>query len=132
MRLGCHVPVLDNGGFYDSRLRKSDNSPTLTVDEESLKCDILAMNHYQIQSEEFFRECKMTRGDALDQKSENIRDMSYFDKHDFRDIKDKRLKKLHRTRKPKGHNPREFNTIMRIINHVKKISDFRKNRNFYI
>ena len=130
LRLGCHVPVLDNGGFYDSRLGKSDNSPTLTVDEESLKCDILAMNHYQIQSEEFFRECKMTRGDALDQKSENIRDMSYFDKHDFRDIKDKRLKKLHRTRKSKGHTPREFNTIIRIINHVKKISDFRENSNF--
>ena len=103
----------------------------MTVDEESLKCDILAMNHYQIQSEEFFRDCKMTRGDALDQKSENIRDMSYFDKHDFHDIKDKRLKKLHRIRKPKGHTPRELNTIIRIINHVKKISDFRRNSNFY-
>ena len=97
------IPVLDNGYFYDSSLRKSDNSPTLTVDEESLKCDILAMNHYQIQSEEFFRECKMTRGDALDRKSENVRDMSYFNKHDFRDMRDKELKRLRRRRRIQGH-----------------------------
>lgn len=124
LRLGCHVPVLGNGSFYDSRLRKSDNSPTLTVDEESLKCDILVMNHYQIQSEEFFRECKMTRGDELDQKSENIRDMTYFNKHDFRDIKDKTLKKLHRSRKPKSHTPIKISAIMRIINYAKGISNF--------
>ena len=99
LRLGCHVPVLNNGDFYDSSLKKSDVSPTLTVDEETLACDVLALNHYQIQSEEFFKECKMKRGDALDKKSENIRDMNYFSKHDFCDVRDTKLKRLRRNRR---------------------------------
>lgn len=99
LRLGCHVPVLNNGNYYDSSLRKSDVAPTLIVDEGSLACDVLCLNHYQIQSEEFFKECKMTRGDALDKKSENIRDMSYFERHDFCDVCDKYLKRLRRRRR---------------------------------
>ncbi len=36
------------------------------------------LNHYPIQSEEFFRKVKMTRGDVSKMQYENVRDMNYF------------------------------------------------------
>jgi len=49
--------------------------------------NLLRMNHYPIQSEEFFKKVKMSRGDAT--SSNNVRDMNYFNSYnkntDFRD-----------------------------------------------
>lgn len=38
--------------------------------------------HYPIQSLEFFQKVKMTRGDALSAKSDQVRDMNYFARND--------------------------------------------------
>lgn len=38
--------------------------------------------HYPIQSLEYFQEVKMTRGDAMSSRSDNVRDMAYFLRHD--------------------------------------------------
>jgi glycosyltransferase involved in cell wall biosynthesis len=54
------------------------------------KSDILQINHYAIQSKEFFEKVKMTRGDAAYNK--NIRDWNYFEKYDFKDTEDLTLK----------------------------------------
>jgi hypothetical protein len=51
----------------------------------------LALNHYAIMSEEYFRNVKMTRGAADDPNMDNIRDMDYFNKYDFKDINDDEL-----------------------------------------
>lgn len=40
------------------------------------------LNHYPIQSLEFFQNVKMTRGDVATARSENIRDMAYFRRFD--------------------------------------------------
>lgn len=40
------------------------------------------VNHYPIQSLNFFRSVKMTRGDVSGEESEHIRDMSYFHQYD--------------------------------------------------
>ena len=55
---------------------------------------LIKLNHYPIQSLEFFKKIKMTRGAADTKNSENIRDMTYFKKYDFRNINCEILKKL--------------------------------------
>jgi hypothetical protein len=60
------------------------NGPTLD------KSDILQINHYAIQSKEFFEKVKMSRGDATYNK--NVRDWNYFEKYDFKDTEDLTLK----------------------------------------
>ena len=65
------------------------------------KCDIIdnpkdeiALNHYAIMSEEYFRKVKMTRGAA--DRTDNVRDMEYYNKNDTEasEIIDTELKNL--------------------------------------
>jgi len=43
--------------------------------------DKIQLNHYPIQSREFFEKVKLTRTDVASQKSDNIRDWDYFKKY---------------------------------------------------
>lgn len=52
----------------------------------------IQLNHYAIQSKEFFGNVKMTRG-AADQIV-NVRDWDYFNRYDFKDQEDTKLKAL--------------------------------------
>lgn len=54
----------------------SDNNNTYT-DVEKFR-----LNHYSIQSLEYFKRVKMTRGDAENQNNNNVRDMNYFYRYD--------------------------------------------------
>jgi glycosyltransferase involved in cell wall biosynthesis len=58
--------------------------------------DELALNHYAIMSEEYFRKVKMTRGDASSPAGhlQTIRNMDYFEKYDHKDVRDEELKDL--------------------------------------
>lgn len=51
----------------------------------------LHLNHYAIQSKEFFSRVKMTRGDAVYSDKDKIRDWAYFDSYDFKDVEDNEL-----------------------------------------
>jgi len=55
----------------------SNIEPTNSVNLSS----IFKLNHYPIQSKEFFTKVKMTRGDVSSMNVEHIRDMKYF--HDY-------------------------------------------------
>lgn len=65
-------------------------------DHEGEVCygEFLRLNHYAIQSQEFYSKVKMTRGDATHEPSNTIRDVNYFIKYDYRDSIDDELKKL--------------------------------------
>ena len=54
----------------------------------------LSLNHYAIMSREYFSKVKMTRGDADNQKVDNIRDWNYFDRYDHKEVEDEELKQL--------------------------------------
>jgi len=43
--------------------------------------DKIRLNHYPIQSLDFFTKVKMTRGDATSTVVDNIRDMNYFNNY---------------------------------------------------
>jgi hypothetical protein len=52
----------------------------------------LQVNHYAIQSREFFASVKMTRGAADSADSENVRTWEYFKSYDFHDFEDTSLR----------------------------------------
>ena len=55
----------------------------------------IRLNHYRIQSLEYFKNVKMTRGDVSMQSNENIRDMNYFEQYTkLSTIKDDILKRI--------------------------------------
>ena len=56
----------------------------------------LHINHYAIQSWNWFRDVKMTRGDVHVSQNENVRDRKYFDKYDRNDIEDNELALKHK------------------------------------
>jgi hypothetical protein len=54
--------------------------------------DKLQINHYAIQSKEYFEKVKMTRGDVHFTK--NVRDWKYFNSYDYKDVIDTQLKEM--------------------------------------
>ena len=89
--LGVHLPKLVNGNYYNTSLEITDNQPIVLIDEEILKFESLVINHYAIQSEEYFREVKMTRGDAHNPRAEKVRNMRYFEAYDVNQLLDEAL-----------------------------------------
>lgn len=55
---------------------------------------LIQLNHYPIQSLEFFQKVKMTRGDAVFRESENVGDLTYFNNYDTKEYCDEILKNL--------------------------------------
>jgi hypothetical protein len=56
---------------------------------------LIKLNHYPIQSQEFFRKVKMTRGDVDNGGSENVRNITYFNSYDKKsDSNDEALKNI--------------------------------------
>jgi hypothetical protein len=55
---------------------------------------LIRLNHYPIQSLEFFEKVKMTRGDVDCKEFDNLRDLSYFDKYDYNENIDETLKNI--------------------------------------
>ncbi len=52
------------------------------ISEKILERSFLHLNHYAIQSKSWFMEVKATRGDAHGSKSENVRNLEYFESRD--------------------------------------------------
>lgn len=69
-------------------------SPYINKSKILIANKLIRLNHYVVQSLEFFQKVKMTRGAADCKKSENVRDMNYFNKNDYRDINDETLKNI--------------------------------------
>ena len=72
---------------------KDDPDTFFTViDESLLRTHFLHLNHYRIQSWEFYKKVKMTRGDAAVKNFDTIRTRKYFKLHDYKDMKDTELR----------------------------------------
>jgi len=67
-----------------------DSGPNIS--EVILDDSPLHLNHYAIQSWEWFRDIKMTRGDVSSQGSVGVRNKEYFDKYDVNEILDTELR----------------------------------------
>lgn len=65
--------------------------PDMNFNENIINDMNIRINHYCIQSEEYFRKVKVTRGDAT--SLINVRDMNYFNNYDKNEVLDDILKK---------------------------------------
>lgn len=81
--------------IHSHKIRKCEKIklPVLN-NEESLNQSVLHLNHYAIQSRQFFENIKMKRGDASNPKYEDIRTWEYFRDFDHNDILDEELKNI--------------------------------------
>jgi len=70
----------------------NENKTSINISEDILKNSCLHLNHYAIQSWEYFYKIKMTRGDVLSQSVDFIRDENYFKAYDFNHFMDDELK----------------------------------------
>ena len=81
-------PELSNTMKYIVQPRKINKTEDIDIHNvENISKSItenekIRLNHYPIQSVEFFEKVKMTRGDVASRDWDNIRDMNYFYKYD--------------------------------------------------
>jgi len=62
------------------------------LNENFLSNSFLQLNHYRIQSWEFFSKIKKSRGDVTQSSWDNLRDKKYFDSSNYKHIEDNELK----------------------------------------
>lgn len=74
--------------------QKIQTDENLAQNEEELNDTILQLNHYPIQSWQFFRDVKMKRGDVKQAYMNNLRDLKYFQKYDTNYLEDKELAEI--------------------------------------
>jgi hypothetical protein len=81
-------------GIYSSSGVLSNCDPNKQcVSEEILLNSMIHLNHYAIQSFEWFKNIKMTRGGANTLANEKTRTLTYFEAYDHKDTVDDELKK---------------------------------------
>jgi hypothetical protein len=59
--------------------------------EDELASGIFQLNHYPIQSLDWFTRIKMTRGSASSTRFDHVRDVNYFAKYDHNELEDRAL-----------------------------------------
>jgi hypothetical protein len=64
------------------------------VNKKRIGNKLIQLNHYPIQSVEFFQKVKIPRGDVSTISSDKVRDMNYFNAYDHREFCDDILKNL--------------------------------------
>ena len=73
---------------------KTYRPPFQPVSEEHLGRYSLHLNHYQVQSLDFFMQVKATRGDVGSAFLDRLRDRAYFEQWDLNDMSDTELAEL--------------------------------------
>lgn len=81
--------IVDSSG----KLHEKDDGCFIAISECDLEKSVLHLNHYALQSKEWFLQVKCTRGAADNANFENVRDLSYFNQFDSHcnEIVDKEL-----------------------------------------
>ena len=78
-------------GIHDSKLIdavKENSLDLLTSSESELETFPIHLNHYAIQSREWYEKVKMSRGAADHSANEHVRDWNYFDMYDTNEVND--------------------------------------------
>lgn len=70
------------------------NKHFVEVSEEIIENSALHLNHYAIQSFNWFMKVKATRGDINSANNENVRDKEYFNEYNLNDIDDNELSNI--------------------------------------
>lgn len=83
---------VSSGKITSDGLLKQGILENANISEQILLNSNLHLNHYAIQSLEFFKSVKMTRGDNCNKSMDTIRNLNYFNAYDYKDTIDNELK----------------------------------------
>lgn len=91
-----HADMINNVIISSKNRQIIDNGQDMVseIDIINKRFDFL-INHYAIQSFEFYTKIKMTRGDILNPKLDSLRSIDYFKKYDTNEIIDTMLVKIY-------------------------------------
>ena len=85
------VAALDRFGVHSHFVAGREGPRRTRISEEFLKDAPLHLNHYAIQSRQYFRETKMSRGSVNNMRAEKVRTWDYFRKYDWNHVEDTEL-----------------------------------------
>ena len=94
LNIGIHSHKTVNSLFATTNRRLDNlasNKCFALIDETILMVSGLHMNHYAIQSLDWFMKVKSTRGDVNSNTNINVRNLKYFNDFDINDIIDDEL-----------------------------------------
>lgn len=98
LELSVHRHIIDKSYLVIDDLLNivKNDSYMFILSEDRLRNAVFRLNHYAIQSLNWFKEVKMTRGDVASSNLNSVRDMKYFGRYDHNDIKDTFLYEKHK------------------------------------
>lgn len=92
--INLHHSYTNNNGLIttsDGNVKQNHDNNFIYTSEEILNNSCLHLNHYVIQSWDFFSKIKMTRGDASSSSVDHFRNKNYFDGYDNNIVLDDEL-----------------------------------------
>ena len=98
LNIGIHHSETSNNKYMTSYVSQNNhintNKDFVEINEDIIENSALHLNHYAIQSLNWFMKVKATRGDINSSKSENVRNIEYFKEYDINDIEDNELSNI--------------------------------------
>ena len=98
LQLGIHHSETSNDRYITSCALHNNhihkNKHFVELSEEIIENSALHLNHYAIQSFNWFMKVKATRGDINSENNENVRNKEYFNEYNFNDIDDSELSNI--------------------------------------
>ena len=98
VKIGIHHSETLNNRYLTSYILKNNHIHEINafteINENIIENSALHLNHYAIQSLDWFMRVKATRGDNTAAINDNIRNKKYFQKYDFKDVDDLELSNI--------------------------------------
>jgi hypothetical protein len=95
LKIGVHHSETFNNRNMTSYVLQNNhihpNKHFVEINEDIIENSALHLNHYAIQSFNWFMKVKATRGDISAANNENVRNKEYFKEYNFNDIEDNEL-----------------------------------------
>ena len=98
LKFDVHCSHTSNNKYMTSYVLQNNhihpNKNFVEINENIIENSALHLNHYAIQSLNWFMTVKATRGDINSSNNENVRNIEYFKEYNFNDIDDNELSNI--------------------------------------
>jgi len=98
LKFDVHCSHTSNNKYMTSYVLQNNhihpNKNFVEINENIIENSALHLNHYAIQSLNWFMKVKATRGDINSSNNENVRNIEYFKEYNFNDIDDNELSNI--------------------------------------
>jgi hypothetical protein len=102
LKLNIHHSETSNNRYITSYVSQNNhintNKDFVEINEDIIENSALHLNHYAIQSLNWFMKVKATRGDNCSVSNDNVRNKDYFNEYNFNDMDDSELSNITNSR----------------------------------